>query len=96
MIYEQFPTQINYNTFSNLRAQLKLQNIIDYTNFITKTQNSVASNPDLFWKFIKNNQSLPSSMLYNNNIISGGEDLKNCLAKLFPVILIVHQTYIIY
>uniref|UniRef100_A0A2S2PY62 Uncharacterized protein n=1 Tax=Sipha flava TaxID=143950 RepID=A0A2S2PY62_9HEMI len=85
-IYKRYPTQCNYNQFSNLRAQCKSLNKLEYNSFITKTQNSIKSNPKLFWKFIRNKRStstLPESMNYNNVNYCGGIDISNCFARFF-------------
>lgn len=88
-----FPTSNNYNTFSNLRARCKAQNKIDYNIFIQKTQNSqnsITSNPKLFWKYIntkRSTHSLPNSMHYNNDNVSGGDDITNCFAQYFSGVL---------
>lgn len=47
-MYKQFPTQINFKIFSNLRAKCKLQNKTDYKNYTINTQNSITYNPVLF------------------------------------------------
>lgn len=63
-LYKLSPTQINYNIFSNLCAQCKLQSKADYRKYITGTQNSLSSNRKKFWQFLKNkpsNSSLPTS-----------------------------------
>lgn len=52
MIIKQTPTKINYNAFSRLRAKCKSRLILDYNNYIFKTQNSLTTNPKLFWKFL--------------------------------------------
>lgn len=88
--YKQSPNSYNYNIFSNLRACCKVQNKIDYNIFIQKTQNSITSNPKLFWKYVNSKRStlsLPNSMYYNNENISGGNDITNCFAQHFSSVL---------
>jgi len=88
--YKQSPNSYNYNKFSNLRACCKAQNKIDYNIFIQKTQNSITSNPKLFWKYVNSKRStlsLPNSMYYNNENISGGNDITNCFAQHFSSVL---------
>jgi len=36
-IYKLHPTQINYDIFSNLRAQCELQSKVDYSKYISDT-----------------------------------------------------------
>ncbi|KAF0712458.1 putative RNA-directed DNA polymerase [Aphis craccivora] len=82
--YKQSPNSYNYNKFSNLRSSCKAQNKIDYNIFIQKTQNSIgSSNP----KFKRSTHSLSNSMYYNNNNISGGNDITNCFAQYFSSVL---------
>ncbi|CAI6372423.1 unnamed protein product [Macrosiphum euphorbiae] len=60
---KQSPTNVNYNIFSNLRAQCKVVNKTDYGNFIQRTQSSIASNPKRFWNYInskRSNSNIPS------------------------------------
>ena len=85
-VYKRYPTQYNYNQFSNIRAQCKSQNKFDFNSFISKTQNNIRTNPKSFWKFIANkrsNSTLPESMKYNNVNYSGGIDISNCFAQFF-------------
>jgi hypothetical protein len=89
-VYKQSSLSHNYNTFSNLRARCKAQNKIDYNIFIRKTQNSITRNPKRFWQYVNNKRSihsLPNSMYYNSNNISGGTDITNCFAQYFSSVL---------
>ncbi|KAF0694325.1 Reverse transcriptase domain-containing protein, partial [Aphis craccivora] len=88
--YKQSPNSYNYNKFSNLRSCCKAQNKIDYNIFIQKPQYSITSNPKLFWKYVnskRSTHSLPNSMYYNNENISGGNDITNCFARYFSSVL---------
>ncbi|KAF0713286.1 putative RNA-directed DNA polymerase, partial [Aphis craccivora] len=88
--YKQSPNSYNYNKFSYLRSCCKAQNKIDYNIFIQKTQNSITSNPKLFWKYVnskRSTHSLPNSMYYNNDNISGDNDITNCFAQYFSSVL---------
>lgn len=83
LIYKKMPSQINYNQFSNARALCKKQNKCDYNTFISNIQNSIITNPKLFWKYIsskRSKSSLPASMSYNNLTYSGGEAISNAFA----------------
>lgn len=71
-------------------VKCKAQNKIDYNIYIKKTQNSITSNPKLFWKYVnskRSNLSLPNSMYYNNDNISGGNDITNYFAQYFSSVL---------
>jgi len=85
-IYKQLPNRCNYNTFSNLRAQCKIKNKLEYVNYIQKAQNSVSNNPKYFWKFVnknRSNTSSPSVMFYDNTNFSGGDVISNCFSQYF-------------
>lgn len=89
LIYKRSPTQINYNSYSNIRALCKKQNKYDYNTFILNTQNSIITNPKLFWKYIKSkrsNSTLPASMTLNNLCYSGGDAISNAFAQYFSSI----------
>jgi len=95
-LYKQSPTQINYNIFSNLRAQCKFQSKTDYTKYITDTQNSLLSNPKQFWKFFSNkrsNNSLPTSITYENQSICGGEQIVRSFAHYFANVYVSSDTF---
>jgi len=85
-IYKSSPTQTNYNIFSNLRAKCKFHSKLNYSKYIIDTQSSLNSNPKKFWQFLKSkrsNNSLPISMTYNNQLISGGKDIVHSFSKYF-------------
>ena len=95
-LYKQSPTQINYNIFSNLRAQCKSQSKADYSKYTTDTQNSLLSNPKQFWKFLSNkrsNNSLPTSMTYENQSICGGEEIIRNFAHYFANVYVSSDTF---
>lgn len=95
-LYKLSPTQMNYNIFSNLRARCKLQSKMDYSKYITDTQNSLLSNPKQFWKFLKykrSNNSLPTSMSYENQSISGGEEIVRSFAHYFSNVYVKSDTF---
>lgn len=50
MLYKQITSQINFNTFSELRAKFKYKSKLDYKNIIFSSQNFINTNPKLFWK----------------------------------------------
>jgi hypothetical protein len=86
MFFKQTPTQINYNSFSKLRAKCKTRSKFDYNNYILKTQNLLINNPKLFWKSInekKTCSSIPKTMSYNNCQLSGGKDIVGGFARYF-------------
>ncbi|KAL5243160.1 hypothetical protein ACI65C_010570 [Semiaphis heraclei] len=85
-LYKSTPSQVNYNIFSNLRAKCKFHSKLNYRKYIMDTQNSLKSNPKKFWRFLKSkrsNNSIPSSMTYNNQLISGGKDIVHSFSKYF-------------
>lgn len=95
-LYKQSPFQINYNIFSNLRAQCKFQSKVDYSKYLTDTQNSLLSNPKQFWKFLSNkrsNNSLPTSMTYENQSICGGEEIVSSFAHYFSNVYVTSDTF---
>jgi len=50
----------------------------------------MTSNPKLFWKYVnskRSTHSLPNSMYYNNENISGGNGITNCFAQHFSNVL---------
>ncbi|KAF0767516.1 UDP-N-acetylglucosamine--peptide N-acetylglucosaminyltransferase 110 kDa subunit-like, partial [Aphis craccivora] len=54
------------------------------------TQNSITCNPKSFWRYVKSKRSthsLPNSMYYNNNNISGSDNITNCFAQYFSSVL---------
>jgi len=88
-IYKQTPTNVNYNIFSNLRAQCKFVNKTDYGNFIKKTQSSIASNPKRFWNYInskRSNSNIPSVISYNNQTVTGGNKITESFANYYSTI----------
>jgi len=85
-LYKLSPTLINYNIFSNLRAQCKLQSKADYGKYIIDIQKSLLSNPKKCWQFLKikcSNSSTPTLMSYVNQLICGGEEIFRCFALYF-------------
>lgn len=88
-IYKQTPTNVNYNIFSNLRAQCKFVNKTDYGNFIQRTQSSIASNPKRFWNYInskRSNSNIPSVISYNNQTVTGGDKIAESFANYYSTI----------
>lgn len=85
-IYKQTPNELNYNRFSNLRAQCKTLSKTDYASFLYRTQNSIANNPKSFWNYIKSkrlNSSIPMEISYDNQNFIGGDKVINCFASYF-------------
>jgi len=85
-LYKSSPTQANYNIFSNLRAKCKFHYKLNYSKYIIDTQSSLKSNPKKCWQFLKSkrsNNSIPISITYNNQLISGGKDIVHSFSKYF-------------
>lgn len=90
MLFKQTPTQINYNTFSKLRAKCKSQSKLNYNNYIIKTQNSLITNPKYFWKFFNNKKTcstIQNYMSYNNCQLTGGKDIVCGFAHYFSSVI---------
>jgi len=85
-LFKKITSQINYNKFSLLRAKCKSQSKIDYNIYIFNMQNSIKTNPKLFWKFFNHKKmcsTLPNTMVYDNDLFVGGSDIVDCFAHYF-------------
>jgi len=84
---------IDYNQFSNLRAQCKKRSKIDYTNYLSSVQNSIKHNPSNFWKYFKNQKSLslPNSMHLNNIYSVDANVIVNLFANHFSSVYKSHS-----
>jgi len=72
--------QINYNKFSLLRAKCKFQSELDFNDYIFNIQNSIKTNPKLFFNRKISCLSLSNIMMYDNVLFIRGKDIVDCFA----------------
>lgn len=85
--YKKMKNQQNYTRFSILRRNCKILSAECYRNYVDKIENMVQTDPNAFWKFIKDkkhgNTDIPSSMSWINQSASTGQDISNLFASFF-------------
>lgn len=75
--------------FLNFSKQFDGLHCIAYKNYITKAQNSMASNPKSFWNFVNSKRKtfgFPSSMCFNDVTANNSGDIANLFATFFQSI----------
>lgn len=73
-------------TFRDLRAQIKGDIEISYSNYILRIELDIKSDPKKFWAFIKNKREtsgIPNSMCFNNQELNNPRDILNSFANFF-------------
>lgn len=100
MVYKRSHSSLDYNIFSQLRAQCKKRSIADHTNFVKESEKLLSSSPTYFWRYINNlskKLAIPNSVHLDNinsNLTSSSADLFNTyFSSTFnpPIILPSHS-----
>ncbi|XP_050339492.1 uncharacterized protein LOC126765855 [Bactrocera neohumeralis] len=86
-IYKQRSTRLNYNRFTSLRHECKALSARCYRNYVIQVEDSIKTDTQAFWKFIKNkkkyNTEIPAKVHWNNSTANTGEDISNLFASFF-------------
>ncbi|XP_011859251.1 PREDICTED: RNA-directed DNA polymerase from mobile element jockey-like [Vollenhovia emeryi] len=76
----------DYMVFSHLRVKCKSLSSTCWNNFINTTECTLANDPNLFWKFIKNVKTAEpraSHILHENRLLDDKVTIANCFADYF-------------
>lgn len=79
----------DYFIFSQLRARCKNLSKICYNNYVRNVDQSLISNPKLFWKYLNEKRSsfnVPSEMYLNDSITCKAEEVVELFAKFFSTV----------
>uniref|UniRef100_A0A0K8UPJ4 Endonuclease/exonuclease/phosphatase domain-containing protein n=1 Tax=Bactrocera latifrons TaxID=174628 RepID=A0A0K8UPJ4_BACLA len=92
-IYKNKESSQNYKKFSQLRHECKELSASCYKNYVNKVEQLVKSDPNEFWKFVRNQRrngcDIPSTLSWNNQSTNNGEEVSNLFAAFFKS---VYQT----
>lgn len=76
----------DYQIFSALRQDVKVNLERDKSDYIEYTENAVINNPRHFWKYVsslRKDTTIPNLMTYNVSSCVGGYEISNCFAEYF-------------
>lgn len=94
-IKEKYKYLVKYNRYGNksdeytyklLRDRVNRLEASCYEKYMQLTEDSILENPKLFWTYVKNrsqSHTLPSSMSFNDNIVSTGDTICNAFSTYF-------------
>uniref|UniRef100_A0A2S2Q917 RNA-directed DNA polymerase from mobile element jockey n=1 Tax=Sipha flava TaxID=143950 RepID=A0A2S2Q917_9HEMI len=84
--YKASRNPVDYNKFSNLRAQYKYYYKKCYKTFLDNTENMLNVNPRLFWDFVRkrrSNNGIPNSVHLNDLSATGPESISSLFSSYF-------------
>ncbi|CAG5075238.1 Protein of unknown function [Cotesia congregata] len=90
--YKKWKSQINYRNFSLLRSDCKKLSLMCYKSYVNRIESMIQSDPNCFWKFIKNkrrnNSDIPSNVFWDDLSADTGTDITNLFASYFESVYI--------
>ncbi|KAG8237391.1 hypothetical protein J437_LFUL013026 [Ladona fulva] len=90
-MYKMTGNSKSYISFISLRRICKQLSKACYSNYITKVQESIPFNTNVFWYHVKNinkHDGIPRKMHYNNVSVSSQRDITNLFASFFSQVYV--------